>query len=96
MFHADIVLDNFSQTRQLCQNHCQKKNADDEKEVILKRRNESLGFVKEKINEILDPSKSNYESSITAKYFLAICKISTDDYNWALSFSGDADFELHL
>ena len=68
----------------------------EEKVVVLKKRNEILCCVKEKINEKLDPSKPDYDSNTSAEDVLAMCKISKEEYNWALSFSGDSDFELHL
>ena len=69
---------------------------EEQKAVILKRRSEILCCVKQKIDEKLDPSKPNYDSSITAEDVLAMCNVSKDEYNWALSISGDSDFELHL
>ena len=62
----------------------------------MKKRSEILGCVKEKINEKLDPSKPDYDSNTRAEDVLAMCKISKEEYNWALSISGDSDFELHL
>ena len=70
--------------------------SDEQKVVVLKRRNEILCCVKEKINEKLDPSKPDYVSSTSAEDVLAMCKVSKDEYNWALSISADSDFELHL
>ena len=70
--------------------------SDEKKLLVLKKRNEILSCVKEKINEKLDPSKPDYDSSTSAEDVLAMCKVSKDDYNWALSISGDSDFELHL
>ena len=64
--------------------------------MISNRRNEILCAVKQKINENLDPSKSNYDAKITAKDILDSCEVSMEDYKWALSTSGDNDFELHL
>ena len=69
---------------------------DEQKVVVLKKRNEILCCVKEKINEKLDPSKPDYDSSTSAEDVLAMCKVSKDEYNWALSISADSDFELHL
>ena len=78
-----------------------KPPADDipeQKVLVLKKRNEILCSVKEKINEKLDPSKPDYDSSTGAEDVLAMCKVSKEDYNWALSLSisADSDFELHL
>ena len=69
---------------------------DEQKVVVLKRRNEIICCVKEKINEMLDPSKPDYDPSRSAEDVLAMCKVSKDEYNWALSISADSDFELHL
>ena len=69
---------------------------DEQKVVVLKKRNEILCCVKEKINEKLDPSKRDYDSSTSAEDVLAMCKVSKDEYNWALSISADSGFELHL
>ena len=69
---------------------------DEQKLVVLKRRNEILCCVKEKINEKLDPSKPDYNSNTSAQDVLSMCKVSKDEYNWALSISADSDFELHL
>ena len=69
---------------------------DEQKVLVLKKRNEILCSVKEKINEKLDPSKPDYDSSTSAEDVLAMCKVSKEDYNWALSISADSDFELHL
>ena len=70
--------------------------SDEQKVVVLKRRNEISCCVKEKINEKLDPSKPDYVSSTSAEDVLAMCKVSKDKYNWALSISADSDFERHL
>ena len=64
--------------------------------MMLNRRNEILCTVKQNINENLDPSKSNCDAKITAKDILDSCEVSLEDYKWALSTSGDNDFELHL
>ena len=69
---------------------------DEEKVVVLKKRNEILCCVKEKINEKLDPSKPDYDSSTSAEDVLAMCKVSKEEYHWALSISADSNFELHL
>ena len=62
----------------------------------MKKRNEILSCLKEKINEKLDPGKPDYDSSTSAEDVLAMCKVSKDNYNWALSISANSDFELHL
>ena len=47
--------------------------SDEQKVIVLKRRNEILCCVKEKINEKLDPSKPDYVSSTSAEDVLAMC-----------------------
>ena len=54
---------------------------DEQKVLVLKKRNEILCSVKEKINEKLDPSKPDYDSSTSAEDVLAMCKVSKEDYN---------------
>ena len=48
---------------------------DEQKVVVLKKRNEILCCVKEKINEKLDPSKPDYDSTTSAEDVLAMCKL---------------------
>ena len=69
---------------------------EEQKLVVLKRPNEILCCVKEKINEKLDPNKPDYDPRTSAKDVLAMCQVSKDEYNWALSVSADSDSELHL
>ena len=63
---------------------------------ILTRRASILGTVKSKIDEILNPSKPEYNPNLTAAQVLATADISEQDYYWALSVSADSDYELHL
>ena len=63
---------------------------------ILTRRASILGTVKSKIDEILNPSKSEYNPNLTAAQVLATADVSEQDYYWALSVSADSDYELHL
>ena len=70
--------------------------SEEEKSVILNRRSEILSTIKQIINEKLDPGKANYDSNLTAEQLLASCKVSMQDYKWALSISADDEFELHL
>ena len=53
-FHVHLTLGNFSLTKQLRPSYYH----DEQKVVVLKRHNEILCRVKEKINEKLDPSKT--------------------------------------
>ena len=63
---------------------------------ILCRRSEILSSVKMKIDEVLDPSKPDYDVNISDKQVLNLAGVSEKEYKWALSISGDSDHELHL
>ncbi|CAB3998256.1 ATP-dependent DNA helicase PIF1 [Paramuricea clavata] len=72
-------------------------NLDDEsKSSLLNRRKEILCSVKQKIDEVLNPSKENYDATLTETDILNSIGISEDEYYWALSTSPDSDFDLHL
>ena len=72
-------------------------NLDDEcKSSILNRRKEILCLVKQKIDELLNPSKENYDATLTETDILNSVGISEDEYYWALSISPDSHFDLHL
>ena len=66
------------------------------KNSTLSRRADILRTVKTKINEILDPAKSEYNPNLTAEQILTSAGVSEQDYYWALCISGDSDYELHL
>jgi hypothetical protein len=73
------------------------QNLDDEsKSSLLNRRKEILCSVKQKIDEVLNPSKENYDATLTETDILNSIGISEDEYYWALSTSPDSDFDLHL
>ena len=63
---------------------------------ILTRRASVLSTVKSKIDEILNPSKSEYNLNLTTAQVLALADISEQDYYWTLSVSSGSDYELHL
>ena len=44
---------------------------------------------------MLNPSKENYNPTLTDIDILNSIAISEDDYYWALSISADSDFDLH-
>ena len=70
---------------------------DDEiKSNILTRRKEILSKVKQKIDDVLNPSKPTYDSRATPIDILSEIDITEQDYQWALSISPDSDHELHL
>ena len=63
---------------------------------ILTRRNEILSLVKEEINKVLNPNKPQYNSTTTEEKLLSSLGVTEEQYYWALSISGDSDFDLHL
>ena len=69
---------------------------DEKKSRILNRCKEILSLVKQKIDEVLNPSKENYDTSLTEADILNSIGVSEDEYYWALSISPDSDFDLHL
>ena len=66
------------------------------KRNILDRRKEILTKVKQKIDEVLNPSKENYDATLSEKDILDSVGVTEDQYYWALSISADSDFDLHL
>ena len=69
---------------------------DEIKSSILTQRKEILSKVKQEIDDVLNPSKSTYDSHATPIDILNDIGIAKQDYHWALSISADSDFELHL
>jgi DNA replication protein DnaC len=70
---------------------------DDEiKANTLSIRNEILTSVKQKIDDVLNPSKSDYEPALTSSEIFKSLGISQEQYYWALGISSDSDYELHL
>ena len=73
------------------------KDLDEEiKSNILDRRTEILVSIKQKIDEVLNPYKPDYNEILNEANILKSVGITEDDYYWALSISPDSDFELHL
>ena len=66
------------------------------KSNILTRRKEILSKVKQKIDDVLNPSKPTYDPHATATDILNDIDITEQDYQWAISVSPDSDYELHL
>ena len=63
------------------------------KSNILDRRKEILTKVKQKIDEVLNPSKDNYDATVSEKDSVGVTE---DQYHCALSISAASDFDLHL
>ena len=73
------------------------EDMDDEiKSNILTRRKEILSKVKQRIDDVLNPSKPTYDPHATPIDILNKIDITEQDYQWALSISPDSDHELHL
>ena len=66
------------------------------KSKMLQNRNQILSLVKQKIDEVLNPSLSTYNSLLTDNDIFTSIGISKDQYLSALSISSDSNYELHL
>ena len=62
----------------------------------LDRCKEILSLVKQKIDEVLNPSKPDYNPSLTQEDIFKDIGITKEEYVAALSISSDSDFCLHL
>ena len=62
----------------------------------LEKRKEILCLVKQKIDEVLNPSKPEYLPSLSKEDIFHDVGITKEQYQWALSISPDSDYELHL
>ena len=65
------------------------------KSNILAKRKEILSKVKQKIDDVLNSSKSSYEPNTTLNDILNI-GTTEQDYKWAISISPDSNHKLHL
>ncbi|RUA05461.1 MAG: hypothetical protein DSY43_04560, partial [Gammaproteobacteria bacterium] len=63
---------------------------------IIDRHKQILTLVKDKIDDVLNPSKPNYDSSITEADIFSSVGITEEQYYWALEISPSSDYELHL
>ena len=64
------------------------------KAAALKRRKEILSLVKQKIDEVLNPNIKKYNPASDQEDIFKSVGITKQDYEWALSVSPDADYEL--
>ena len=64
------------------------------KAAALKRRKEILSLVKQKIDEVLNPNIKEYNPASDQEDIFKSVGITKQDYEWALSVSPDADYEL--
>ena len=60
------------------------------------KHKETLSLVKQQINAVLNPSKPNYDSTLTEDYIFNLAGINKEAYYSALSISPDSNYELHL
>ena len=63
---------------------------------MLQNRNQILSLVNQKIDEVLNPSLSTYNSLLTEDDIFTSIGISKDQYLSAVSISSDSNYELHL
>ena len=68
----------------------------EKKTSTVDRQKEILRLVKEKIDEVLNPSNANYNPTLTEADIFKSVNITEEQYYWALSISPDSDYELHL
>jgi hypothetical protein len=69
---------------------------DETRSNILTRRREILSKVKQKIDNVLNPSKSTYEPLATPNDILDDVGVTKEEYQWAISILPHSDYELHL
>lgn len=62
----------------------------------LAKRKEILCLVKQKVVEVLNPSKPEYLPSLSKEKIFQDVGITKEQYQWALSVYPDSDYELHL
>ena len=60
------------------------------------KHKETLSLVKQQINAVLNPSKPNYDSTLTEDDIFNLTGINKEAYYSALSISPDSNYELHL
>lgn len=63
---------------------------------ILTRRKDILSLMKQKIDDVLNPSIADYNSLLTPEEIFQEIAITNEEYEWALTISPDSDCELHL
>lgn len=66
------------------------------KSDLLDKRKETLSLVKQQIDDVLNPSKPNYDSTLTEDDIFNLAGINKEAYYSALSISPDSNYELHL
>ena len=94
--HVDSILVSSSQTVQLLLNLYLKIWMKTKKQHIDKKERNSLSDKKKKIDEVLNPSKPEYNPSLTQEDIFEDLDIIKEQYEWALSISPDSNYNLYL
>ena len=94
--HVDLTLNSFFTDKTIVAEPLAEDMDEEIKSNFLTRRKEILFKVKQKIDDVLNPSKSTYDPHSTPIDTLNELDITEQDYQWALSISPDSDHELHL
>ena len=66
------------------------------KSDLLDKSRETLSLVKQQIDAVLNPSRPNYNSTLTDDDIFNLAGINKEVYYSALSISPDSNYELHL
>ena len=66
------------------------------KSKMLEKRREIHSLVKQKVDEVLNPSLSTYDSSLSEDDIFSSIGISKEEYYSALTISLESNYELHL
>ena len=95
--NVDLTLVNFFTNKTIIAEPLPNDLGDELKQPILKKQKEILTSVKEKINTVLNPSKSeDYDPKLTETDIFSSLGITEKEYYNALSISPDSDYDLHL
>ena len=95
--NVDLTLVNFFTNKTIIAEPLPNDLGDELKQPILKKQKEILTSVKEKINTVLNPGKSeDYDPKLTETDIYSSLGITEEEYYNALSISPDSDYDLHL
>ena len=96
ILHADSILASFFTDCTVVAEPLPDDMDEEVKAAALEKRKEILCLVKQKIDEVLNPSKPEYLPSLSKEDIFQDVGITKEQYQWALSVSPDSDYELHL
>ena len=65
------------------------------KAAALSRRKGIICLVKQKVDEVPNPTEPEYLPTLSRENILQVIGIIEEQYQWALSISPDSDYELH-